>query len=253
MKKAKTISLATRIMQNAKKRMPKHAMRSVKRALVSLNTEAAPGASGNINKVIAMVHQRRDGPYQPKSLTDLWISGYIRPADAARLTTTVLSPINQGWEEAEQKCKIRPVSLMECLLKHVETIVVQHRLRNIREEIEPEALPPAITGGILATIRILRSWAYKADEEDEEQMVSDEEDDDDHVEAQKDDGDDFTDCEEGTEGSCENHTPAHAREDEETNPKIRSRRRMVRQIRRYTRRHRGSRREKNDEGETRWH
>lgn len=61
---------------------------------------------------------------------------------------------------------------MECLLKHVEAIVVQHRLRIIREKIEPQVLSLA-PEGIQATIKILRSYARKADCEECDEMKSD--------------------------------------------------------------------------------
>lgn len=167
-------------MQNAKKRAPEISMRTVRKACYALNTGAAPGPSGTTNKVIAMIHECRDGPYQLKRLAELWVGGLIRPNDAARWTTTILTPIKQGWKQTDNKYNIRPVGLMECLLKHAESIIVQHRIRNIREKLEPQALSLA-PEGILATIKILRSWAHKADGESASEIKSDDEDYDEYV------------------------------------------------------------------------
>lgn len=67
---AKTISVAARNMTNARQRAPDVAMRTVERASFALNTGAAPGPSwnhnnnnNNNNKVIAMLHQCREGLY----------------------------------------------------------------------------------------------------------------------------------------------------------------------------------------------
>lgn len=82
---------------------------------------------------------------------------------------------------------------MECLLKHVETTEAQHRLRNTHEKIEPQALSLA-PEGIPVTIKILRSWAHKADSEGYDEMVSDDDDAGEYDDARK-SGDELTDTE----------------------------------------------------------
>ena len=227
--KTKTITVARRNMESARRRAPKIALRTVRKAGFMLNSGADPGPSGTTNKILTDIHECRDGPNQLKRLAELWVGGLVRPRDAARWTATVLAPINQGWKEAEGKYKIRPVGLMECLLEHIESIIAQHRLRQIREKLEPQALSLA-PEGILATVKILRSWANKADLEEPEAMYTDSEDDDDYVARPCCEDDDTADEAEGNKTKRDKKTVGK----EERTPEARASRRKRRQITSHT-------------------
>ena len=132
----------------------------VMRRLSILNVGAEPGPSGTRNSVLISLRSVRNGVVALQKWAAMWNSGRTCSYTSGLWTAGLSIPIDCGERPSTLTGrKLRPITLVESLVKFAEAVGLDELTEEIRKYMEPMQLGVGTPDGNIVLLRVLQSWA----------------------------------------------------------------------------------------------
>ena len=128
---------------------------------------AEPGSSGWRNADIAAIGRSEEGPAVLREWIGTWTQALVPHSTAKLWTAATIAPLDCGPKKPElgqqmpQPCprKLRPIALLEVLMKLAESCVIEQHIERLLKGVEPTNLGLGSPDAAALIVRIVRGWA----------------------------------------------------------------------------------------------